>query len=182
MALNRFITDYEDAILAQILSVCGAGGTYDDDPEYLELVTSRRGMIVPDFLVDRDEMPAFIMQYLYLEEDPGTQPQMRAENILHHWKCGLFLTVDLDTMNLSSYATEDEFYNEMMAAATTLLYRVREELIRYRPGTQDDTFRETAGPPDVGISQFWPRRVGDFEYEVIWLIDYQVFSLLRGVL
>lgn len=171
--IASFLTQVEDAICAEVLRLCGAGGEAYPTPDYLQLQAARRGRVAQGFDVTPDEMPAFVIEFIFSEEiAPGGQAA--GGDYRHIWNAavvGEFKQSEMGYDEEDPTPTAAEFYAAVVASADVLTRRVHRAMRSFAPTVTDLDYGETSSNVEIGIFRFVLRQLDDYAYQVQILFE-----------
>jgi hypothetical protein len=160
-----FITQVEDAICAEVLRLCGSGGEAYADPVYLQLKTARRGRVAQGFDVKDEELPAFLIEYIFCDErEPGGQTM--GGDYKHVWNGAVVLPLTLANMGFTTRPTDEEFYQAVEASADVITRRVHRALRGFAPDVVDTVYHEASSTLETGLFRFVTRQLDQHAYQV----------------
>lgn len=168
---SSFITDIEEAVLAELRTKCGTGSTVYPTPAYLLLVSASRGEVVPRIEINETLQPGLLMQYISGgEEEAGIGISFNVER----WNIGAVIRL---TPSVIGYAGSvvTTFRQYAAASADTLARRLRKTLRDFKPGIRDATFGEVVS--GKGWVKRWgivPTYLSDFEVMYLVLLEYEL--------
>lgn len=165
-----FLTDVEDAVLAEALDKLGTDSETYPTPEYLWLVYAGRDEVVPDITLKESKRPGLVMQYVSGQvEETGIGYQVDREL----WNIAVVFDATADAFEYEG-SDKDAFNKLVLSAADTMARRLQRILSVFRPSVTDDTFALASG---VGTVPRWTSMlhwIGDYHCKVDVLMEYSL--------
>jgi len=164
---GSFLADVEQAICDEVNRLCASGGEAYAVPKYLQLKTCRLGKVIPQAEWDDDEVPAYVIQYLFREDiPPGTQT--RGGDYEYLWNCFAVIRYTPESMGYGAEPTEAEFYKACYASTEVLKQRIGRAMRSFAPTVQYED--EASGNLELGRHRFVLFREGTLAWrgEIVW--------------
>lgn len=166
---ESFLTRVQDNICAEVLRLCGSGEDAYQEPDYLQLKTARRGSVAQSFDVTPEEMPAFVMEYIYSEET-GPGGQTVGGDYVHMFNAAVVATLTAESMGLAS-PTRQELRTAVEASADVLKRRIHRAIRSFAPSVLDADYGETSSNVKIGIFRYVLRELDAQAYSVQILFE-----------
>ena len=169
---SSFLTQVQDAICTEVLRLCGSGGEAYAEPDYLQLVTARRGSVAQGFDVEKEELPAYVIEYIYSEEQ-GPGGQTYGGDYKHVFNAATILELTAESMGYEegTMPTRQELRTAVEASAAVLTKRLQLAMRHFAPEVLDTDYGETSKNVEVGIFRFVLRELDRYAYAVHILFE-----------
>jgi hypothetical protein len=168
---ESFLTQVQDAICAEVLRLCGSGPDAYAEPDYLQLQAARRGSVAQGFDVTPEEMPAYVIEYIYSDET-GPGGQTYGGDYTHVFNAAALAELTAAGMGYAEpWPTRQEFRTAVEASADVLTRRIHRAMRHFAPTVLDEEYGETSTNVKVGLYRFVLRELDALAYSVQILFE-----------